>query len=83
MPSPTYLITGATDGIGKATALALAERGAGVIVHGRNPAKLEATLAELRSATGNRSLVPVHRGFVLPRRRGGTGRSGAQGIFRP
>ena len=32
----TILVTGSTDGIGRATALALAERDCTVIVHGRN-----------------------------------------------
>ena len=60
----TFLVTGATDGIGKATALALARQGASVIVHGRNPAKLEATLAELRTATGNPALYSVQADFA-------------------
>jgi len=41
------LVTGATDGIGKATALELAKRGMYVIVHGRNPQKVDQTLAEI------------------------------------
>jgi NAD(P)-dependent dehydrogenase (short-subunit alcohol dehydrogenase family) len=60
----TCLVTGATDGIGKATALALAERGATVIVHGRNQGKLEATIEQLRGATGNESLHPVLADFA-------------------
>ena len=48
----TALVTGATSGIGKVTALELARMGARVLVHGRNPARLEATVAELRAASG-------------------------------
>jgi NAD(P)-dependent dehydrogenase (short-subunit alcohol dehydrogenase family) len=47
------LVTGATDGIGKVTARALAERGATVIGVGRDPAKIEATLAEVGSTPGS------------------------------
>lgn len=49
----TFLVTGATDGIGRATALALARRGATVIVHGRDPAKLDATLGVLRAGAAS------------------------------
>jgi NAD(P)-dependent dehydrogenase (short-subunit alcohol dehydrogenase family) len=42
------LVTGATDGIGLATAQRLAGEGAGVLVHGRNPAKLAEVVAQLR-----------------------------------
>jgi NAD(P)-dependent dehydrogenase (short-subunit alcohol dehydrogenase family) len=64
MNQQVYLVTGATDGIGKATALALAARGEGVIVHGRNPAKLAAVLDELRAATGNKALHPALADFA-------------------
>ncbi|HVK83293.1 MAG TPA: SDR family NAD(P)-dependent oxidoreductase [Kofleriaceae bacterium] len=43
------LVTGSTDGIGRATARALAAAGVKVLVHGRSKPKVEATLAELRA----------------------------------
>src|SRR5262245_11902175 len=48
----TVLITGATSGIGAITARELARRGARSVVVGRDPARCEATLAELRPLTG-------------------------------
>ncbi|HEX7840101.1 MAG TPA: SDR family NAD(P)-dependent oxidoreductase [Kofleriaceae bacterium] len=42
------LVTGSTDGIGRATARALAAGGMKVILHGRTKLKLDAALAELR-----------------------------------
>lgn len=42
------LVTGATDGIGKHAARELAERGATVIIHGKNAERAENTLNELR-----------------------------------
>ena len=45
--SRVVLITGSTDGIGRATARALAAAGMSVIVHGRSKVKVDAALAEL------------------------------------
>jgi len=46
------LVTGATDGLGRGVATELARDGATVLVHGRSPERLEATIASLRSDTG-------------------------------
>lgn len=47
----TILITGATDGHGKGLAIVLARGGATVLVHGRDPARIDRTLEELRAVT--------------------------------
>ncbi|MET9364416.1 SDR family NAD(P)-dependent oxidoreductase [Streptomyces sp. NPDC006632] len=49
----TILITGATDGLGRALAHELAGQGHALILHGRNPGKGKELLAELREQTGN------------------------------
>lgn len=51
------LVTGATDGLGKRVALDLAGMGATVLLHGRNPERLEAALEEVRKETGSKKLA--------------------------
>jgi NAD(P)-dependent dehydrogenase (short-subunit alcohol dehydrogenase family) len=53
MNRPIILITGSTDGIGKATARDLISRGAEVIIHGRNKQKGNRVQKELAEITGN------------------------------
>jgi len=53
----TILVTGATDGLGKQVALDLAAGEATVLLHGRSRQKGEATLQEIRKATGNQNLI--------------------------
>jgi NAD(P)-dependent dehydrogenase (short-subunit alcohol dehydrogenase family) len=50
------LVTGATNGIGKATAQVLAQMGATVVIVGRNPAKCEAVVSEIRHNSGNNNV---------------------------
>lgn len=53
MQGKQVLITGSTQGIGRAAALALAKMGASVTVHGRDAALTEAVAADIRSQSGN------------------------------
>lgn len=63
MTDNTYLITGASDGIGKALSIELARTNATIVMHGRNPAKLEKAAAEVGALTGNEYLHTVLADF--------------------
>ena len=52
----TILITGATNGIGRVTAEALAKMGANLILVGRNPEKTARVLQEIKTASGNQQV---------------------------
>jgi NAD(P)-dependent dehydrogenase (short-subunit alcohol dehydrogenase family) len=57
--SPIVLVTGATDGIGRETALALARGGARVVAHGRSAERLAAVRRELERVSGSAQPAPV------------------------
>ena len=55
----TALVTGATSGIGRATATALARRGAHVLISGRDAARGDAAVAAIRAAGGKADFIPA------------------------
>lgn len=60
MNTQTILITGATDGVGKCTAIDLAKQDTFLLLHGRNKEKLDKVIKEIKSSTGNQNI----EGFV-------------------
>lgn len=56
MTGKICLVTGATNGIGKATAQALAQMGATVVIVGRDAQKAEQVTGEIRAASGNQNV---------------------------
>ena len=56
MKGKKVLITGATDGIGKQTAIELAKLGAAIIIHGRHSYKGKQVQEEVRAASDNENI---------------------------
>ena len=56
MQGKVCLVTGATNGIGLVTARELARRGAQVVLVGRNLARCEAAVAQIRERSGNQQV---------------------------
>ena len=56
MEGRVCLVTGATQGVGRAVAMGLAERGAHVVLLARDRARGEATVEEIVRATGNKGV---------------------------
>ena len=59
LANKTILVTGASSGIGKATAIECAKLGATVVVTARNEARLSAVLAELDSTFGQQHQMVI------------------------
>ena len=65
MPNQTALITGATDGIGKAVARKLLSEGWRVVIVGRNPQRCSAAVAELQTAIPGRQISAITADLTL------------------
>jgi len=57
MKGQDIVVTGGTDGIGKAAAIRLAKLGGCLLLIGRNPDKGEAAVAEIKRTSGNDAVV--------------------------
>jgi short-subunit dehydrogenase len=56
MSQKIALITGATGGIGKAAAIALARKDFTIIIHGRNESHARQVCKEMKQITGNNNI---------------------------
>ncbi|MGD8759443.1 MAG: SDR family oxidoreductase [Anaerolineales bacterium] len=65
MTGKICMVTGATDGIGKATAMALAQMGATVVVAGRSEQKCVATVEQIVQKTGNQQVEHMLSDFSV------------------
>lgn len=65
MRGKVCLVTGATQGVGRHVAEGLARMDAKVLLHGRDPAKVERTVAEVRSASGNPDVHGITADFAV------------------
>jgi NAD(P)-dependent dehydrogenase (short-subunit alcohol dehydrogenase family) len=65
----TALVTGATSGIGRATAVGLAKRGAHVVLSGRDPERGAKAVADIRFDGGTADFVAADLGDVASVRR--------------
>ncbi|WP_282123396.1 SDR family NAD(P)-dependent oxidoreductase [Algibacter mikhailovii] len=59
----TILITGSTDGIGKLTALKLAQDGHTIFIHGRNASKVNAVVTEIKNKSKNSNIIGLVADF--------------------
>lgn len=58
MLGKVVVVTGATSGIGEYTALSLAEKGATVVIVGRNQERIDSTIRKISQETSNPRLIP-------------------------
>ena len=59
MQGKTCLVTGATSGVGKAAAQALADKGATVVIVGRDAVKTARVVDEIKATTGNNAITSL------------------------